>query len=384
MIPGLLLPAALGALAALLIPLVIHVSRRTESRTVVFAALRWLDPKPRPRSRPRLDERLLLAVRLLLLALLALCLARPVLWGVEDRRPVVAVAPGLEATGLAPADGERRTVWLAPGFPDASGTAPTARANLVSLVRQLDAELPKGAPLEVVVPATLDGVDAERPRLSRPVVWRVAADPAPPIAARPAAPPRLVVRYAPSLPERVRWFRAAAAAWAEPGAAPAFEGETSDQPLPAGARHLVWLAPGPIPETVAAWVRGGGTALLAHDATLDAAGETTVVLRDAEGAPLAGAQRLGRGRIVRLTRPLQPATLPVLVETEFPGRLLRLLQPPPAPSRVRAVDHAPVLGAVAAFERPFRDLGSWFALLAALLFLAERWLATRARPAASP
>jgi hypothetical protein len=384
MIPGLLLPAALGALAALLIPLLVHVARRTETREVVFAALRWLAPKARPRSRPRLDERMLLTVRLLLLAVLALCLARPVLWGAQDGRGVVAVAPGLDAPAFATDGDDRRTVWLAPGFPPASGEAPQGRADLVSLLRQLDAELPAGAALEVVVPAVLDGVDAERPRLSRAVAWRVVSDPPPPAAARPPAPPRLVVRYAPDAAERVRWFRAAAIAWAEPGAAPAFEAETVERPIPAGARHLIWLAPGPAPDALAAWARGGGTVLLAHDATLSKAAEPAPVWRDAAGAPPATARAFGRGRVVHLTRPLQPASLPALVEADFPDALQRLLQPPPPPARVRAVDHAPTAGVVAASERPFRDLGPGFALLAALLFLAERWLATRARPAALP
>lgn len=383
MMPGLLVPAALGALAALLIPLVIHVSRRSESRTVVFAALRWLAPNPKPRSRPRLDERLLLSVRLLLLAVLAFFLARPVLWGVEDRRPVTAVTPGLDAAAVqAPQGG--RAVWLAPGFPLATGAAPDRSSDLVSLVRQLDAELPKGAPLAVVVPATLDGVDAQRPRLSRKVSWRVVPDPAPSPTTKPSAPPRLVVRYTPGGERRVRWFRAAAIAWAEPGAVPAFGAETADRPLPADARVLIWLAPGPAPDSLLARVRGGATALLAHDATLQAEGEAVVAWRDADGAPLATAQTVGAGRLLRLTRPLEPAAIPVLVEPEFPDTLHRLLQPPPEPARVRAQEHAPTVGAVAAFERPFRELGPWFALMAALLFLAERWLATRARPAALP
>ncbi|WP_262422163.1 BatA domain-containing protein [Brevundimonas denitrificans] len=115
MTPALLLPMALAALLALAIPVVIHISRRTESRVIDFAALRWLTPSPRPRRRPRIDERLLLLLRLLLLAALALWLARPVLWGVEDARPVIAVAPGLDpAPVIEAAPRDARLVWLAP------------------------------------------------------------------------------------------------------------------------------------------------------------------------------------------------------------------------------------------------------------------------------
>ena len=81
MTPALLLPAALAALGALLVPLLIHLARRSQRQPTVFAALRWLRSEVRPQRRIRLDELLLLALRLLLIALLALWLARPVLFG---------------------------------------------------------------------------------------------------------------------------------------------------------------------------------------------------------------------------------------------------------------------------------------------------------------
>ena len=96
-----LFPAGLAALAALLLPLLIHLARRDQQGPLDFAALRWLRAEPRPRSRLRFDERLLLALRLLLLALLALWLARPALHGVEDRRPFVAIMPGVAAAAMA-------------------------------------------------------------------------------------------------------------------------------------------------------------------------------------------------------------------------------------------------------------------------------------------
>lgn len=73
-----LAPAALAALAALLVPLLIHLQRRPEQRVVEFAALRWLSERVRPRQRLRLTEWLLLLLRLLLVAALALWLAQPV------------------------------------------------------------------------------------------------------------------------------------------------------------------------------------------------------------------------------------------------------------------------------------------------------------------
>jgi len=375
MSPALLLPAALGALAALLIPLVIHIARRTESRAVNFAALRWLDPRPAPRRRLRIDELWLLAVRLLLLAAVALWLARPVLWGVEDDRRVVAVAPGADVRAVAANENHRR-VWLAPGYPPLTATPPRLSGELISLIRQLDAELPPEAALELVVPGTLDRVDAERPRLSRRVVWRVTPDRRP--AAEPAKrpPPALTLRHSAEGAEAVRYLRAAATAWAEPGARPAFEAAPQDRPLGRDARHLVWLAAGPPPDAVVDWIRSGGTALLAQAARLPVEGETIPVWRDPSGEPLAVAGRLGEGRVIQFTRPLEPAAIPQLVEPDFPHALARMLEPPPPPARVNAADHAPLAGA-APYEQPPLDLRPWLALLIALVFALERWLATR-------
>lgn len=384
MSPALLLPLGLGALAALLIPMVIHIARRTESRTIAFAALRWLEARPKPRRRFHIDERLLLAARLALLAAIALWLAQPVLWNVADARPVVAVAPGVPAATIAEAVQESdRVVWLSPGFPEVGGGTPGGPGPVVSLIRQLDAELAPETPVQVIVPATLDGVDAERPRLSRRVAWRVGPEgrstDAPPV----ITPINLTVRHGPEQREAVRYFRAAATAWTGANAAPAFEAAGVDRPLGRGVRHLVWLAPGPLLEPVLTWIRAGGTALVAVDTRAPVDGETRVAWRDDRGEPLAVSGRLGQGRVIRLTRPLEPAAIPQLVEPAFPDDLARILSPPPAPARVPAAEHAPLAGA-ASYAQPPLDLRSWLALMIVLLFAVERWMATRPRRALAP
>ncbi|MFN3668202.1 MAG: BatA domain-containing protein [Brevundimonas sp.] len=383
MTPALLLPGALAALAALLIPLVIHIARRTETRTVDFAALRWLGARSRPRRRPRIDERWLLAARLALLTALAVWLAQPVLWGVEDRRPVIAVAPGLDAASIVgDAGGDSRLIRLAAGFPSLDERATATSAPLVSLIRQLDAELPPETPLQVVVPAVLNGVDAERPRLSRRIEWRVVttAPPSPPTEPLPP-PPALVVRHAVGTQAGVRFFRAAATAWTAPGLAPSFEAAAADRPLEARARYLVWLAPGALPEPVVSWIKSGGVALLSRETRSPADGPLGVVWRDPVGEPLAVAARLGKGRVLHLTRPLEPAANPQLLEPDFPEVLLAMLVPPPAPARVAAADHAPLPGG-SAYDQPPLDLRPWLTLLILVLFGVERWLATRRRAAA--
>ncbi len=110
---GLLFPAALAALIAVIVPLVIHIARRSEQQPTDFAALRWLRQKPRPRSRLRFDEWPLLLLRLLLLALVALFLARPVLWGAADQSPYVAVVPGARVDPAAFPDARLPFRWPA-------------------------------------------------------------------------------------------------------------------------------------------------------------------------------------------------------------------------------------------------------------------------------
>ncbi|MFC5344334.1 BatA domain-containing protein [Brevundimonas staleyi] len=383
MSPALLLPAGLAALLALAIPVVIHIARRTEARTVDFAALRWLDAAPKPHRSLTIDERLLLAARLILLTLIALWLAAPVLWNATDDRPMVAVLPGADAATVSAAiERGDRVVWLAPDFPEHGALAPETSEDPISLIRQLDAELPADTPVELVVPATLDGVDAERPRLSRRVEWTVGAEGP----ARRVAAPRalaLTVRHAPGAESAVRYFRAAAASWTPADAEPAFDVAATDRGVPGNARHLIWLASGPVPAPVERWVRDGGVILTSLEARIPVEGETVPVWRGTAGEPLAVAGRLGRGRVIRLTRDLEPATIPQLVEPTFPDALAAMLDPPAAPARVAAADHAPLTGA-APYDQPPLDLRPWLALLIALVFAAERYLATRRQRAVAP
>lgn len=373
--PALLFPVGLAALAALLIPLVIHIARRTESRTVDFAALAWLEERPKPRRRLRLDELWLLAARLLILALIAVWLAQPVVWGVPDQRPVVAIAPGLDPALIDGAGGARR-VWLAPGFPEVGvGPAPAPGGDTLSLIRQLEAEQGPDVPLDIVVPEILNDADAERPELSRPVGWRTA--PARDEATLdPPQAPALMVRFGPGGEAAVRYFRAAAVAWAEPDAEPAIAVEALDRALPREARHLIWLDAGAPPPIVVDWIRRGGTALLAEGARTPLDVALRPVWTDGEGQPIASEGRLGQGRVIQLTRPLTPEAIPQLLEPHFPDRLAGLLAPAPPPGRITAADHTPLTGAPA-WTRPPLDLRPWLALLIALVFVGERWLATR-------
>ncbi len=378
---GLLAPLGLAALAALLLPLLVHLARREEQVPTDFAALRWLAAKFRPRQRLRFEEILLLALRLLLVAALVALLAQPVLFGGRGDAAWLVVLPGADvgdAPGL-PEGTQRR--WLAPGFPPLASPMPAAPVATGSLLRQLDAELPAATPVTVLVTASFDGADGARPRLSRTVDWRV-------VGGEPAVAPEahrsefaLAIRYAPEREAALPFLRAAVAAWQTGDVAPPTDVAGLDVALPESQRPLAWLAPGELPAPLLAWIRAGGTALLDSQATWPLPDAGAVVWRDDAGQPLASAAALGRGRVVQLAQPLSPAALPALLQPDFPQRLRALVETAaPAPTRASAAAYAPMAGGPSFPETP-RELSSWLLWLLAALFALERWLASGRRGA---
>lgn len=375
--PTLLAPIALVALAALALPLLIHLARRTEQRRTDFAALRWLRAKPRPRQRPRFEEWPLLIVRLLLLAMLALWLARPVTPAAPDLRPRLYVVPGLAVAQAAPwRTQDTQAHWLAPGFPSLDTPAPQALVPVASLVRQLDSELPPGVPVRLLVPGVIEGADAQAPHLSRAVDWRVVPGRMP--AARPAAPKPLALTIrAEAGRSDIRYIAAVATAWQAPDTP--VDIAPLAAPLPDRGTTLAWLGGGAMPADLVAWVRAGGTAVIPAGMAAPP-GPLVSAARDGEGRSFLQAMPLGQGRLFRFTVPLSPAQLPALLEPDFPDRLRTAIRPAPMPTRADAGDIAPDTGAAPSF-RPqalleWRDGIAW---IVAALFLLERGLATARR-----
>ena len=380
---GLLLPMALATLAALAIPLLVHLVRRTEDKPLLFAALRWLRPADQPRNRRRFDEWLLLILRLLLLALLALWLAQPVLHGHRDTRPWLLVVPGADVT-QAPAlpDAERR--WLAAGLPPLEQPMPHDDASLASLLRDADAAIPPDAAITVLVPERIVRTDAQRPRLSRPVTWIVTAGTQPGIAQADAAW-EIAIRHDAAHADAIAYLRAAVAAWQADARqhrrpAPSVSVESTTAALPTTTTHALWLSNHAVPDAVLAWARAGGQLLLSQDAPAPNLDDATaaVIWRGEDGTPLADARALGQGRILRLLAPLRPASMPVVLDADFPRQLADALTPTrPDASHALARDWPPLVGAAPWQPAPV-PLQPWLALLLAVVFGIERLVAMRA------
>ncbi|HEY0333773.1 MAG TPA: BatA domain-containing protein [Stenotrophomonas sp.] len=377
---SLLWPLGLVALAAWLVPLLIHLARRQEAHLTEFAALRWLRARPKPRRQVRFDEWPLLLLRLLLLALLALLLAGLALRGHDDARPRVAVATGIDVAAArraidAPADA--RWLWLAPGFPPIDAPPAAGPQPHASLLRELDAQLSVGVPLTVLVPTVLDGVDAQRPRLSRPVDWRVL--PSAPQVARQAAsrPPGLRVLTDDPAHAALRYLRALQAAWH--GAAPLPIAPTAAAP-PArdGDIVAIWLSPAALPSAWQDAIREGGQVLLEPRTPLPAATTMQPQWRGEDGRVVLESAAFGRGRIWRLGAPLQASATPELLDAGFATALLDRLRPPPSPSRVDSAGFPPLSGR-SPWPLPPRPLIDALVALIALLFLIERVWASSPR-----
>ncbi|HSH39184.1 MAG TPA: BatA domain-containing protein, partial [Chthoniobacterales bacterium] len=171
----LLSPIALFTLAALAIPAVLHLWR-PPPRTIRVGTLRFFTgPAVQRLTKFRWRERLLLVVRLLLLAMLALLLAQPIWRKPPPTTPQrwALIEPGVVLEGEALnrlnelADCGFEVRELAPGFRRTSRRARGPRAGDVpdvwSLLREVDARLPAGSRVAVVASDRLSLLRGERP-----------------------------------------------------------------------------------------------------------------------------------------------------------------------------------------------------------------------------
>ena len=392
---ALLFPMGLAALAALLVPLALHLIRRAEYRTTPFAALRWIAAQLRQQRRLRLRDIPLLLLRLLLLALIAVLLAQPVLRGdTAAAAHWVLVAPGVDIgaarSRLASSDRDAASAdwrWLAPGFPSVSNTATPATSDSASLLREIDAEVPASSQLSVVVPAVVDGLDGERPKLSRDVEWIVVDGAMPVMPNRnDAALRRLTVRYDAVGGSNAGFIEALEKAWRVGWPKLSIDRASIDVALPDNTHWLLWLSP-QRPASLQRWVESGGIAI-ATPADGDAkATDDEPVWRDASQNVIATSRRIGKGRLIKLSGALTAADLPSLLDADFPQRLHDLFAgPAPAPTRAVAAALRPshtqnAVSTTTSLLATRTPLDAWFALAIAILFVVERIWASRRRGA---
>lgn len=179
-----LAPLWLAAVAAVAIPLLIHLRRRRVGRRIRVGSLRHLAGIAMPRRRRlQLRDPWLFALRGLIVALPAVALAEPVItrhdaaarWALVSPELVLESAARPVLDSLRSAGASVRL--LAPGFPEADGMAPTPPVappptDLWSLLRDADGQLPPGSRITLVVRPRLALARGSRPAIGTSVTLR--------------------------------------------------------------------------------------------------------------------------------------------------------------------------------------------------------------------
>ncbi len=300
----LLTPLGLLSLAALAVPVYLHLRRRP-SLVVRLGSLSFLDGRIRPSlDRLRWRERWLLALRILLLCCAALLLARPE-WlrraGSPERWALVSAdaelsGPSLERWRQALRDGYDARV-LGPGLPRLGSRLPGSRAaepeDVWSLLREADARLAAGSSVLVFSPLRSDLLRGARPTLVHAAVAWVQT-PSAPVPAVPGqlaggpGPVRVAVLVEAS---RVADGRAVEAALTAVASACGRPVEVEVNPPPAAVAAAQWIfhlggPPGASPAEEAALRRG---AVLVCDAGAAADVPSSVIATDQFFTARAGA-----------------------------------------------------------------------------------------------
>jgi len=374
---GFAAPLALLALALLVVPLAIHLRPRRSRPPLRVGSVRHLaGAVPPRRAGVRVTERALLAARLAIVAVLVLALAAPFVPGGRPEAPArvaLVVQPFAAASPGTPA--RRLTDSLvSAGF---AVRAVGRSADVWREIRNADAALPPGSEIALVAPERVR-VSGARPAISAAVsvfLFPHVSDSASTRRVGPAPRSRTVaIVAAPGRRADARYVAAAFRAIAEVrGDTLSLAVDTSGTPAGRGAGEWVVALPDSTALAPGRDALGRGTVLLtdggapggAPFALGYAAGVLTYTLRGRFSADSAGLVLTG--------------ALPDLIATIWPDPLAAIV-PDSAPARIAASqlvpDPAPA-GRPAGARAP---LATPLVAAAALLFLAERWMAHRRRP----
>lgn len=413
---SLMAPAGLFALAALAIPLLIHLFSRSRGKRVLVGNIALYRQAQRQRvTQVRVVQWLLLFLRLVLLALAALLLAGLMRKGLETLpgNTAYVTAQWLEAT----TDPAAELAAFDAAFvlaPDARGL-PGVDANGVSdpwsLLAERLASVRHTGDVHVFARGVAGQFPREAPAPGATLTWHLDPSPVDPV---PPARVQVQVVHAPGRERDAAEVVAALEALSDQRRVPLTIGRsTTDQPVPRPdsgreRRALIWLGDEPAPETLleewgpGVWLedrrpvadappaearlprfpqlefptRVGGSGGTVRE-------EETVLWSTARGRPLLRETRLGAVR--RLVFEDRLGADGLTAQAAFPEILLRLLLGERAWNAGLA--HAPVDPTAAmgrtrpAQDGPGRPLAPWLALAIALLFVLERWLSER-RPGA--
>ena len=362
-------PLGLAALVALLVPILIHLARQRPRRPVLVGTLRHLPDAAAPRrARSQVVEPWLLALRMLILAVLALIVAQPFVGA-----PTPAAAP--RSLLVLPAGFEDDSLRvLLPAADSLLATGHEIRrlpmADFWSELSELDAGLPSGSSIAVVAPAALP-VAGARPAV-RSAVTLHRFEPNDEGEPHAAGPRSFHVRIVADSSNRIAAARHAAAfrAVAELrgdslvlNGAPALDG------------WIVWLADSAPTPGVLEDVQDGATLL------------TSAGGPEPASADAIGVEPLGRGRILRTSLAGNPP-----VDATF-AELIARIWPDPAslapaqPARLRISTNQLLPAFASADGQPVASrtsIGNLLLAAVSVLFLLERWLSHRPVPAHLP
>ncbi len=392
----LLTPAGLIALAALAIPLLIHLLSRSRGKRVLVGNIELFRQVQTQRaSQIRLVQWLLLVLRVLLLLTAALLLADLARQGlappVENTAYITPARLAAAERGGAPIpDDQRQTrlVSLDGGWAQLSEALATQRhEGEVSVYTLASAADQPAEPLALPSPVIWQSAGAAAARAPSLLNVLLVHDPARLVDARALEAALLAVAQFRDLSVNVRLMPADTTALSETGVT---AGDAliwlSEQPVPGDLQAAVQIddsvADVVSPHEFVTVVEWPGLSFLAGGNTADQAPENEALWRDNAGLALLVEQHGAGQRRLRFTQRLAVEADNPVVQDGWPDMLARLLlgeagwQSGTAHATLPAQE-TPLSSPLLTRGQPARSVVPLLSLLLALLFIAERWLAER-------